>query len=290
MQVMLNNQEPAENAVKSVATLPPLPANVTVILNSFGNEFIEADQVCDTVAEDPAVCARLLGLANSAYFCLAEPVTNIRDAVSRVLGVDTVRSLVLAMAVQQSCKATICTGFDAQKFWMHALMASACCTKIAGHDAKLSDAERELAGAAGLCHNLGLMALAHLQPLRTTAVLLAFQADPSGGTLSSLLEREFGFNHKTISVELSRHWCLPQLLVAAYERRAFPQSADESRLGQIVIAAAAAVGNTENDIGNQVDLSEAASSLDLTACQLQDMAIPAERQANRLQSLAGTMA
>ena len=64
------------------------------------DEFIDAAKVTAVVEGDPGICAKLLGLANSAYFGLAEPVNNIGEAISRVLGVDTVRSLVLAMAIQ----------------------------------------------------------------------------------------------------------------------------------------------------------------------------------------------
>ena len=173
MTAATDTSETATRFAQSIAALPPLPATAQEILTCFGDEFIDADKVTAVVEGDPGICAKLLGLANSAYFGLAEPVNTISEAISRVLGVDTVRSLVLAMAIQKSFNAKDCPEFDVERFWMQSLLAAECCKKIAFADDKAEDCDRDFAYSAGLCHNLGLMALAHVEPQRTNKVLAA---------------------------------------------------------------------------------------------------------------------
>lgn len=274
---------------RSIVALPPLPATAREILASFGDEFIEADKVATVVEGDPGISAKLLGLANSAYFGLAEPVNNIREAIVRVIGVETVRSLVLAMAIQRSFSWNDCRGFDAERFWVQSLLTAECCKRMVSADALASEAVRNMAYSAGLCHNLGLMALAHIQPKRTSTVLQAHLEQPESGNLGRLFFAEFEFNHKMITAELARLWSLPKPMVAAYYYRAFPDSACGDRLGLIVAAGAAAVGNTEVDADQQINLGVWADEFGLAAADLQGMAILGDRQKDKVQSLASNM-
>ena len=93
MTTATDSNEAATSFAQSIASLPPLPAVAQEILTCFGDEFIDADKVASVVEGDPGICAKLLGLSNSAYFGLAEPVNTIGDAISRVLGVDTVLTI-----------------------------------------------------------------------------------------------------------------------------------------------------------------------------------------------------
>lgn len=281
--------ETATRFAQSIAALPPLPATAQEILTCFGDEFIDADKVTAVVEGDPGICAKLLGLANSAYFGLAEPVNTIGEAISRVLGVDTVRSLVLAMAIQQSFNNKNCPEFDTQRFWVQSLMTAECCKKIAIADHTADDAVRDLAFSTGLCHNLGLMALVHMEPDRSNAVLVAHRAGQQNDALTKLFIGEFETDHKIMTAELGRIWSLPAPMLAAYQYRAFPQSHCDERLGTVVAAGVVAVENTEVSEEQQQSLDGWAETLGLDADELQKMAVFGERQKERVQSLASNM-
>lgn len=274
---------------ESITTLPPLPATAQEILTCFGDEFIDAEKVGSVVEGDPGICARLLGLANSAYFGLAEPVNDITEAISRVLGVDTVRSLVLAMAIQQSFRSKECAAFDVERFWMTALMAAECCKKIASADASADDAERDLAYSAGLCHNLGLMALVHIEPVRSCNVLKAHSEKGRPHGLAILFNEEFETDHKMMTAELGRIWSLPAPMVAAYQYRAFPNTACDDRLGLVVAAGVAAIQTAQSDEDQDKYLMTWADELGISADEIQSMAALGDRQKERVQSLAGNM-
>jgi HD-like signal output (HDOD) protein len=281
--------ETAARFAESIMTLPPLPATAQEILACFGDEFIDAEKVAEVVEGDPGICAKLLGLSNSAYFGLAEPVNDIGEAISRVLGVDTVRSLVLAMAIQQSFDSKGCPDFEAKRFWMTSLMAAECCKKIASADGSADDTERDLAYSAGLCHNLGLMALTHIEPVRTCRVLRAHREQGQPDSLAGLLNQEFGTDHKIMTAELGRIWSLPQPMVAAYQYRAFPKTPCDERLGLVVAAGITAVENEELDENRRSSLAPWSETLGIAAEDMQGMAAFGDRQKDRVQSRAGNM-
>lgn len=281
--------ETAARFAKSIQALPPLPATAQEILTCFGDEFIDADKVAAVVNGDPGICAKLLGLANSAYFGLAEPVNDIGEAISRVLGVDTVRSLVLAMAIQQSFNSKECPEFDVVRFWTQSLMAAECCKKIAIADSDADDPERDLAYSAGLCHNLGLMALTHIEPARTNGVLKTHREHNRSDALADLFDQEFETDHKIVTAELGRIWSLPAPMVTAYQFRAFPEAHCDDRLGLVVAAGVTAVENAERDEQQCCSLSRWSNALGIDEEEIQDMAILGDRQKERVQSLASKM-
>ena len=150
MKAAADTSETAARFAESITVLPPLPVTAQKILTCFGDEFIDADKVAEVVEGDAGICAKLLGLTNSAYFGLAEPLYQISEAISRVLGVDTVRSLVLAMAIQQSFNSKECPSFSAERFWVDSLMVAELCKKIAAIDSDADDV------GSGLFKNLYL--------------------------------------------------------------------------------------------------------------------------------------
>ena len=289
MSVATETTDTAVRLAKSISVLPPLPATAQKILTCFGDEFIDAKKVAAVVEGDPGICARLLGLANSAYFGLAEPVKSISEAISRVLGVDTVRSLVLAMAIQRSFDCKGCTTFNVERFWQQSLLAAECCKKIVAADKSAEDDDRDLAYSAGLCHNLGLMALTHMDPVRTNVVLARHISKAKPDSLAGLFMDEIGTDHKVLTAEISRNWSLPEAMVSAYQHRAYPDSEIRNRLDLVVAVAVTAVENSEIPEDQWADLTQWADALGMDADELQRSAELGERQVERVCSLASNM-
>lgn len=273
----------------SIKALPPLPATAQQILTCFGDEFIDAAKVADVVENDAGICAKLLGLANSAYFGLSEPVNDIASAISRVLGVDTVRSLVLAMAIQQSFNSKRCPAFNAERFWLKSLAVAESCKKIAALDQLADDEERDLAYTSGLCHNLGLMALAHVDPVRTGRALLEHAEQKPQGTLADALEQELNTNHRTMTVELARAWSLPAPMLAAYQSRANSSFESDARLNAVVAAGIMAVNNAGLVEDQHKSLLYLSECLDIDVEELQKTAMMGSKQKDRVQSLASRL-
>ena len=284
-----NTSDTAARLAASIAVLPPLPVTAQKILTCFGDEFIDADKVAEVVEGDPGICAKLLGLTNSAYFGLAEPLYQIREAIARVLGVDTVRSLVLAMAIQQSFNSKDCQAFSVERFWVRALKVAECCKKIAATDESADDADRDLAYSTGLCHNLGLMGLIHMEPRLSDRVLRRAATGTESSGLSQLFAEELDTDHKLLTAELARAWSLPEPMTSAYQCRALPATQCEVRLGVLLSASIAVVENADRAPTDRVSLKPFAQQLGLSEEDLQSVADMNERQEERVLSLASNM-
>ncbi|MDX1516895.1 MAG: HDOD domain-containing protein [Woeseiaceae bacterium] len=289
MSAVTKSTSTTTNLAKSLSALPPLPATAQEILTCFGDEFIDAHKVTAVVEGDPGICARLLGLANSAYFGLNEPVNRIDEAISRVLGVETVRSLVLAMAIQQSFSKKGCPEFDTERFWTESLLTAECCKRIAMQDKDASIELRDLAYSTGLCHNLGLMALVHLEPQATNTVLMRHRDDEAKGPLKPLFQELLDTDHRHMTAVLARTWSLPEPMVAAYEYRADTTVPCDHSLSLVVAAGAEAVSNCKRNDEHRTNLEPWASELGMTTRDLQSLAVLSNPQQERIESLAQRM-
>jgi HD-like signal output (HDOD) protein len=168
-------------------------------------------------------------------------------------------------------------------------MTAECCKKIAAADEAFETAERDLAYSAGLCHNLGLMALTHIESDRSCEVLMHNDEQVEPGSLTRWFQKEFKTDHKIMTAELARLWSLPEPMIAAYHYRAFPDAQCEHRLGMVVSAGVTAVQNAGLAEDRWQSLQPWANELGIDAADIQDMAVIGERQEERVKSLAGRM-
>ena len=80
-------------------------------------------------------------------------------------------------------------------------MTAEFCKKIAGADKQADEVIRDLAYSAELCHNIGPMVLAHLEPGRTNAILAAHREHAEPGGLSKTFMAEFATDHRIMTSE-----------------------------------------------------------------------------------------
>ena len=81
--------------------LPSAPAATAQLILGLDDPDIEASEVADCIATDPALTAKLLKMANSAYFWRGRSVGSIEGALSK-LGMRKVRSLAIGMMLNDS--------------------------------------------------------------------------------------------------------------------------------------------------------------------------------------------
>ena len=266
----------ARQCVASVKMLPPLPNVAVEIISRLGDEFIDGNEVADVVAQDPAICARLISLANSAYFGLRTPVGDMREVVNRVLGADTVRSMALALASRQSLDTSACESFDLRMFWRTALGTAAAAKRIASVVDEIAVAERECAYAMGLCHDLGLMAMVSLEPSRMQDALEQDATVP----IAERVATTFGYSSAIMTLALAEHWELPLLMIDTFRARV-SENPSEHAMASVLNAAIRAADYADRI--EEYDPHDAAEfivddSLNVPAGELVEIALPTERQ------------
>ena len=221
----LSNQQPetavheAESPtglIDSLDSIPPLPATAAKLLQIASDPDVEIDALAAVIERDPPLAARMLGVANSAFYAPRRPVLNIKQAIVGVLGLNMVRNMAVGMAVSGRLDTRSCPGFDLERYWVLALGTADLAGGLARASTTAEAPDPDAAYLTALLHNIGELVLAYLWPERTDAALTRAAADPELPPWAH--EREVvGIDRWTAGARLARHWGLPSLLAECIE-------------------------------------------------------------------------
>ncbi len=126
-----------------VENLPTLPVVMQQLLAAVENENASADDITVILERDIAISARILRLANSAFYGLRYKIDTIRRAVV------VVRMLALATSVFDTLSQQQPLALDPEDFWLHSLGAAKA--------AQLLAKEIPATQPAGTCFTAGLL-------------------------------------------------------------------------------------------------------------------------------------
>lgn len=193
---------------KSFKTLPSLPKIVVELMESMRQESLSIDDFSRTLAQDHAMAAKALKLANSSFYGLTRTVVTVSDAVA-ILGMRAVYSIVQAAAVTQAMPRPSGQALDFDQFWRHSMGVALCARDLANR----CELDSDLAFTAGLLHDLGRLVLATQVPERLGQVLAYRQQHDC---LLHEAERELlGFDHADVGRLLTEQWRIGPELVHA---------------------------------------------------------------------------
>jgi putative nucleotidyltransferase with HDIG domain len=181
--------------------LPTIPKVAQQLIQSFNDEDVAVSDIIRAIATDQVLSARLLRLANSAYYHVSRTVASVQDAVT-MLGFINVRTLVISTGLTGGFKSI--PGMDLKRFWRHSLHTSV----AARHLAKQIELNSDLAFTVGLMHAIGQLVMHVAMP---EAML---QADKTLNALDprrvALEQQSFGYSYFEVSAELARRWKFPE--------------------------------------------------------------------------------
>jgi HD-like signal output (HDOD) protein/FixJ family two-component response regulator len=128
-------------------------------LSGLSAERQSVEEITRIVKQDPALVARLLGLANSSLYERGGRVDTVHRAIHRI-GVTQVRNTALSLQVMDGFGSDLAGGqLKAIAFWEHCIATGLGASELATQLAAPPD-ECESAFSAGLLHDCGRMALA----------------------------------------------------------------------------------------------------------------------------------
>ncbi len=158
------------------------------------------------IERDPAITAKVLRVANSAYYG-SQNVSTVGRAIA-FLGMNAIRSLVVGVAFQQMVSGRQQSQrFVKVEYWRHCL-AAATAGRILGRIRLPSKAEELY--CAGMMHDVGMLVLERFMPSDFDIVL-----EMAATKLIPLHEAEtevLGFNHAEVGALLARKWNLAPLV------------------------------------------------------------------------------
>ena len=163
-------------------------------------------EITRRISADQVLSARLLRLANSAYYHVSRTVATVDDAIT-MLGFINVRTLVIGAGLTGGFKAL--PGMDLKQFWRHSLHTAV----AAKHLSRALELNAELGFTVGLMHAIGQLVMHAGMPQDM------LQVDRTVNTMDPrrvARERQsFGYSYVEVGAELSRRWKFPQEFSAA---------------------------------------------------------------------------
>jgi HD-like signal output (HDOD) protein len=208
------------SAKDSLESLPTLPTIVYELSRVISDPMSSMSDIEKIMANDPAMTAQVLQLANSAYYAIPGGVSSLSRAIAHI-GFDAIHQLVLAASIIKSLDAKASPHFEPKEFWKHCLgvgMASEIIAKFVRYK-NPSDLF-----TCGLIHDLGKIALYLTHPEVFAAILL--EANRAASTFAEAEASLKTKSHTEIGCELTLHWKLPTLfqVVTEEHHRASPAS------------------------------------------------------------------
>jgi putative nucleotidyltransferase with HDIG domain len=222
-------------SITRLGLLPSPPALYTELVQVLRDPEVTLDALSTVVCRDPSLAARVLQIANSAFFSRAAvPVTQLRSAIARI-GTRVLRSLALSSTIfapvsDHRGKLAV------EKTQAHALRAAEVALRLAS-DHK----DRDDAFTGALLHDVGLIALWAIAP----EGLADIPADPSERLEAE--RRAFGATHAEIGAHLLDLWGLPLPIVEAVHAHHTPDAIPRAhaRVAAITYLANALVNGAE---------------------------------------------
>lgn len=186
--------------------LRPLPAVAARLLALTDSTCWSAHEIAGVIASDQVMTARLLRLANSAYYGFRRRISTVRDAVVLV-GFRAVRpAAVVSCVIDTVTRASL---LDVAACWRFSVSVGV----IAEALARPEGVDEEQAFAAGVLHNVGLIALDQHQPDALREVIEEVRA--LGRPLPAAERLIIGFTDGELAAALAQRWQFPPPLVEA---------------------------------------------------------------------------
>ncbi len=178
--------------------LPTMPSIAERLISLMCQEDVETKELCELIAQDPALTAKLLQISNSALYSLSAEVTSIRQAVV-LLGQQEVIELAISSLLAKRFL-TVPSGLkaEAERLWKHLMT-----TAILAKDFE-SDLEEPDLYTLSMLHDVGWLVLIAQGPTVFQTI-----AREKGKTMEEI-QASWGVDHELWGAKLLERWGLPE--------------------------------------------------------------------------------
>lgn len=161
------------------------------------------DMLSRLISVNPSLTAQLLRLVNSAFFGLRHRIHTIPEAVA-VLGLNSLKNLVLCFAVKEALSKKVIPGFDIDGFWEDSIRRGVA-ARLLGN---FVDGPVEEAFTAGVLQDIGLLVLFSMEPEKADRWPLLRSHLPA--ERYKMEEELFHSTHDNVGALLAHQWNLPK--------------------------------------------------------------------------------
>ncbi|NCC52807.1 MAG: HDOD domain-containing protein, partial [Spartobacteria bacterium] len=217
LREILPNDRVAEVTAR-VKTLPSLPDLYLKLVDELQSEDPSVQRVGEIIEHDPSMTAKVLQLVNSAFFGLHERVNSAAQAAN-LLGMETIKSLVLMAHVFSQYDDVDIPGFSLRELWRHSAEVAVMSKELAEHE-QYAPAEQDACFVGGLLHDVGKLVLAVNMP-EEYALALARQKKEAMPLI--VAEKDIlGSTHAEVGAYLFCLWGFSDAIVQACAYHHYP--------------------------------------------------------------------
>jgi HD-like signal output (HDOD) protein len=195
--------------MESIGALPSISIRIFRKLND--NDF-EIDDITRLILQDPAICAQILKVANSAYYSRGTQIPTISQAVTH-LGTNIIKRILFAIEMIGLYPGTLAIEeFNESEFWRHTLAGALLTQEIARRN---NLADHESLYLAALLNNLGILVVRQYFPDKFRDICqFAQKRKVSFAEAEDFL---MGLDHHDIAYLVAVRWGLPTKLLYAFK-------------------------------------------------------------------------
>lgn len=237
----------SQSLFANLEQLPSIPSVLQGLIKAFEQTEVDMIAVAKMISLDQIFSAKVLNMANSAYFGRGRAVASIEDAVIR-LGSNTIRNLVMASGVSQAFSQY--KQVEQQTFWFHTLYVAA----IAKTLAKQAHSSPSTAFSCAMLHNLGDLLIRVAMPTQSQQLESKVH---TASDRANLQQQTFGFSFVDVGTELAKRWNFSKLFQTAIYTQLDPISSRpfNQQAGFIHIAVLLA-NSWQNNLNDDAILAE----------------------------------
>jgi putative nucleotidyltransferase with HDIG domain len=199
--MIVTDQNALKHRIEQLIEVPTLPIVIQKITAVIERQGASAEDIGRIIETDQALTAKVLRLANSAFYGFPGRIGSVSHAVV-VLGVNVVKGLTLGASVFDMM---VVAGMD--QLWRHSLGVGAA-ARVLANQIGLKNVEEVF--TAGLLHDIGKVVLAVKAPELATRVDATIRERDC--TQAAAEQVVMGFTHTDIAGWLATAWHLPTVL------------------------------------------------------------------------------
>ncbi len=140
--------------------LPTLPEIALRVKEAVDHPEASLHSIAEVISKDPALTARMIKIANSAYYARAVKASNVTQAVNRI-GLAAIKNIAISMAMEQLfiCQNDVVFDYFDRTWNQSVAVASAATALLTSYRQRLpnSPIEADTLTLMGLIHNIGVL-------------------------------------------------------------------------------------------------------------------------------------
>lgn len=203
------------NLTRSIANIDSLPAMPAIAMKLLALR-LDTEQgeteLLTLIEQDPQILAKLISLANSPAMGVSRKVGTAREAAI-LLGLSRVKAVSLGIAAMSNLSQIPGSqNFVPQDLWLHSLTIAIAMNTLSLEMPEALRPRQDHIYLAGLLHDLGYMAIHHIDSAASNALHHQLRLQPRRPVLEIELQI-LGVSHCYVGAQLAREWNLPEEIV-----------------------------------------------------------------------------